>query len=273
MQRKKIDYSLAKKISQSAALTEQLHAVEKNPEVIIEAPISKLLTNPYQPRITMEPELIRELAESIEQNGLIQPIVVAMDGDLLTIIAGHRRVEAHKYLKKEFIKAIVMNKVVHAQLALLPLVENLQRSDMDPIENAIAFKKILDDGVVQSQNELADKIGVSKSWLSKTLSILRLPDPLLQKIQSDHYTDITVLSALNKISDDLVADTYEKIKDLQRQESLDYIKIILAKPVKQKKRIQVSKTKIILNIDGLSKEDRVMIDKLIQEVEAVLEKQ
>ncbi|MCK9372256.1 MAG: ParB/RepB/Spo0J family partition protein [Sulfuricurvum sp.] len=270
MQRKKIDYSLAKKISQSAALTEQLHAVEKNPEVVIEAPISKLQTNPYQPRITMEPELIRELAESIEQNGLIQPIVVAMEGDVLTIIAGHRRVEAHKYLKKEFIKAIVMNKVVHAQLALLPLVENLQRSDMDPIENAIAFKKILDDGVVQSQNELADKIGVSKSWLSKTLSILRLPDTLIQKIQNDHYTDITVLSALNKISEEKLTDTYEKIKGLQREESLDYIKMVLTKPLKEKGRIQMSKKKIILNIEGVSDDDRTRIDKLLQEIENIL---
>lgn len=272
MQRKKIDYSLAKKISQSAALTEQLHAVEKNPEVIIEAPISKLRTNPYQPRITMEPELIRELAESIEQNGLIQPIVVAMEGDLLTIIAGHRRVEAHKYLKKDFIKAIVMNKVVHAQLALLPLVENLQRSDMDPIENAIAFKKILDDGVVQNQNDLAEKIGVSKSWLSKTLSILRLPDTLLQTIQHDHYTDITVLSALNKIPDELLDDTYEKIKNLQRLESLDYIKKILAKPGKQKKVVEISKSKIVFNLEGISKEDRQIIDKLIQDVETLLKR-
>lgn len=272
MQRKKIDYSLAKKISQSAALTEQLQIVEKNPEIVVEIPLSKLISNPYQPRIHMEPESLKELSISIEQNGLLQPIVVAKDGDVLTIIAGHRRAEAHKLLGKELIKAIIMDKVVHAQLALLPLVENLQRSDMDPIENAIAFKKILEDNIVESQNELAEKVGVSKSWLSKTLSILRLPSSLLLKIQADKYSDITVLSALNKVPEKQIEKIYNAVKLMQRNEALDAIKQSVLKPLKVKEKIVISKNKVVINTAGLSQDDQVKLKSLLKEIETLLEK-
>lgn len=272
MQRKKIDYSLAKKISQSAALTEQLQAVEKNPELVVEVLLSKLIANPYQPRIQMEAEALRELSNSIEQNGLLQPIVVSKDGDSLTIIAGHRRAEAHKLLGKELIKAIVMDKVVHAQLALLPLVENLQRSDMDPIENAIAFKKILDDNIVENQNELADKVGVSKSWLSKTLSILRLPSPLLAKIQTDKYSDITVLSALNKVPENQIEKIYNAVKSMQRNEALGTIKQAVFKPLKVKAKIEISKNKVVINTTGLSKINQDKLKALLKEIEILLEK-
>jgi ParB family chromosome partitioning protein len=272
MQRKKIDYSLAKRISQSAALTEQLQAVEKNPEIVVEVPLSKLISNPYQPRIQMEPEALRELSNSIAQNGLLQPIVVSKDGEILTIIAGHRRAEAHKLLGKELIKAIIMDKVVHAQLALLPLVENLQRSDMDPIENAIAFKKILDDHIVETQNELAEKVGVSKSWLSKTLSVLRLPAPILVKIQTDKYSDITVLSALNKIPENQIDKIYNIVKLMQRNDALELIKNSVLKPTKEKSVVTISKNKIVINTTGLSKVKEDKLKTLLNEIEILFEK-
>lgn len=270
MTRKKIDYSLAKKISQNAALTEQIQAVEKNPDTVVEIPVSKLMVNPYQPRIEMEPTALRELADSIEQNGLLQPIVVAKDNDVLTIIAGHRRVEAHKLLKKEFVKAVVMDKVVHAQLALLPLVENLQRSEMNPIENAVAFKKILEDKIVETQNDLAEAIGVSKSWLSKTLSILRLPSSLLEQIKTDRYSDITVLSALNKVPADMLEKLYSDIKSLSRTDALETIKKALTKPSTPKDRIEVGKNKIIINTQGLTADKKEKIESLIAEIKGLI---
>lgn len=272
MIKKKIDYSLAKKISQNAALSEQIHAIEKNPDTVVELPIAKLQINPYQPRIEMEPEALKELAGSIEQNGLLQPIVVAKENDVLTIIAGHRRVEAHKLLQKEFVKAVVMDKVVHAQLALLPLVENLQRSEMNPIENAIAFKKILDDKIVETQNDLADTIGVSKSWLSKTLSVLRLPTSLLNTIKNDKFSDITVLSALNKVPAEILDNVYSEIKTLSRSDALETIKKALSKPVKQKNRVEVSKDKIVINTNGLSEDKKAKIEDMITQIRDLIGK-
>ncbi|MDD2830349.1 MAG: ParB/RepB/Spo0J family partition protein [Sulfuricurvum sp.] len=270
MTRKKIDYSLAKKISQNAALTEQIQAVEKNPDIVIEIPLSKLQPNPYQPRIEIEPTALKELADSIEQNGLLQPIVVSKDNDVLTIIAGHRRFEAHKLLEKEFIKAVVMDKVVHAQLALLPLVENLQRSEMNPIENAIAFKKILEDKIVETQNDLAEAIGVSKSWLSKTLSVLRLPSSLLDQIKKDRYSDITVLSALNKVNSDLLEKLYTEIKTLSRSDALEAIKQALSKPVKTKSRVEISKNKIVINTLGLNGDKKEKVQSLIHQIKELI---
>jgi ParB family chromosome partitioning protein len=272
MTRKKIDYSLAKKISQNAALTEQIQAVEKNPDVVIEIPLSKLQANPYQPRITIDPKALKELSDSIVANGLMQPITVAKDGDVLTIIAGHRRAEAHKVLGKEFIRAIIMEKVVRAQLAILPLVENLQRSEMNPVETAIAFKKILDDKIFESQNELAEKIGVSKSWLSKTLSILRLPSSLLETIKLDKYTDITVLSALNKIDVEMLDKIYSEIKSLSRIDALETIKKTLSKPVKQKNDVVISKDKIVINTKGLSADKKEKIIVMINQIKELIGK-
>lgn len=270
MIRKKIDYSLAKKISQNAALTEQIQAVEKNPDTVVDIPLSRLQINPYQPRIEMEPTALRELADSIEINGLLQPIVVAKENDVLTIIAGHRRFEAHKLLQRDFIKAVIMDKVVHAQLALLPLVENLQRSDMNPIENAIAFKKILDDKIVETQNDLAEAIGVSKSWLSKTLSILRLPSSLLERIKADRYSDITVLSALNKVNTDLLEKLYDEIKTLSRIDALVAIKKVLSKPTKNKTRIEMTKHKIVINTQGLKTDKKEKIESLIEQIKELI---
>lgn len=270
MTKKKIDYSLAKKISQNAALAEQIQAVEKSPDTVVEIPLSKLTANPYQPRIEIESTALKELADSIEQNGLLQPIVVAKENDILTIIAGHRRVEAHKLLKKEFIKAVVMDKVVHAQLALLPLVENLQRSQMNPIENAIAFKKILEDKIVETQNDLAEAIGVSKSWLSKTLSVLRLPSSLLEQIKIDKYNDITVLSALNKIPSEMLEKLYTEIKLLSRSDALEAIKKTLAKPSQTKTRVEMTKNKIVINTAGLNAEKKEKIESFIAQIKALI---
>ena len=158
MAKKRIDYSLAKKASSNAALTEQITiASDASVDSIKEILISELSTNPYQPRIEMDIEQLEELALSIEREGLLQPILVSPNDnhDGYIILAGHRRVEAHKLLHKDSVKALVHQKVSHEQLAIIPIVENLQRDDMDPIENAIAFKRLLDEKIFPNQIQLA----------------------------------------------------------------------------------------------------------------------
>jgi len=196
---------------------------------IFDIEVSELRDNPFKPRIEIQQEALSELASSIEQQGLLQPIIVTKDGNTMTIIAGHRRVAAHKLLNKRFIEAIIKEDVVHEQLAILPLVENLQRANTDPLENAIAFKRILDEKIVKTQQELADLLGVSKSWLSKVLSVLRLPKDLLETIKEDGYNDITVLSALNKIATKDLQTVYVKVKTLKRIEALSFIKSLSTK--------------------------------------------
>lgn len=269
MAKKKINYDMAKIVSQGAALTE--HEVESKSPGVSEVEVSKLLVNPFQPRIEIKEESLVELASSIEKQGLLQPVVVAKDGMVLTIIAGHRRVEAHKLLKKRFIKAIVREKVVHAQLAILPLVENLQRADTDPIENAIAFKRIVDEKIVKTQQELADLIGVSKSWLSKALSILRLPEELLETIKSEKYNDITVLSALNKIETKKIPDVYEHVKGLKRAEALAYIKsLLIATDTKDVTAFVRKNTKVSIDLTQVAEKKKEKVELLLKEIESIL---
>jgi len=217
MANKRINYDLTK------------NKVDTKHTSIFEIEISELRDNPFNPRMEIQPEALSALASSIKQQGLLQPIIVAKEGDTLTIIAGHLRVEAHKYLQIKYIKAIIKEDVVHAQLAILPLIENLQRIDTHSIENTIALKHILNEGVVKTQEELADLLCVSKDWLSKRLSGLRLPDDLLETIKEDGYNDITVISALNKIATKDLHTVYDQVKTLKRIEALFFIKSLSTK--------------------------------------------
>ena len=271
MAKRKIDYGMAKVVSQGAALTE--HEIETKKSGLLEVEVEKLKVNPYQPRIEIREESLIELSTSIKQQGLLQPIVVTKDENgVFIIIAGHRRVEAHKLLQKKFIKAILKEKVVHAQLAILPLVENLQRADTDPIENAIAFKRIIDEKIIKSQQELADLIGVSKSWLSKALSILRLPTELLEIIKKDKYSDVTVLSALNKTDKDEVINIYQKVKILKRKEALDYIRSLVLKKRKQPiiHSFVRNKSRVSIDLTQVKDNKKVKVEILLKEIEAIL---
>ena len=270
MAKRKFDYSLKKNALKGTALAAQ-HSGSRV-DGIIEVEIEKLIVNPYQPRIEMKMEALLELAASIKLQGLLQPIVVAKEGDVYTIIVGHRRVEAYKRLKKKFIKAIIKDHVVQAQFAILPLIENLQRTDTNPIENAIAFKRIIDEKLVKSQQELADLIGVSTSWLSKILSILRLPDELLTLVKKDKYIDITVLSSLNKTDTEDVVEVYKEVKDLKRKEALDCIRSLEATD-NSEPQIQSfvrNKLDISISLAHVTSANKEKVEKLLKELESLL---
>jgi len=271
MARKKINYNLAKAAAASSALTEQPKSDNKLSEDIL---LETLTENPYQPRLEIKKDELDDLTNSIKQNGLIQPIIVAKNengGHI--IIAGHRRVEAHKLLNKKTIKAILLENVAHEQLAILPLIENLQRSDMNPIENAIAFKRLLNEKIIKSQDELADLISVSKSWLSRTLSILKLPNKLLEQIKIDKYRDIHVLSALNKIKDEAEASKlFNEIKQLTRTDAILQINNYLSSSEKIdiKGRVLSTKDKIVINTKNIDEEIKIQISELVKKIEKLL---
>ncbi|MBD3831589.1 MAG: ParB/RepB/Spo0J family partition protein, partial [Arcobacter sp.] len=224
MAKKKIDYNVIKMAVNNAALTEQFPSItnlEVN-EDVQDILLNDLNINPYQPRIEMDPFQLESLTTSIQQDGLLQPILVTpiTNQNKYYIIAGHRRVEAFRKLGKTSIKSIVFKDVNPKQLAILPLIENLQRDDMDPLENAIAFKRLLDDNIFSTQDELAEMLSLSKSWVSRMLSVLKLPDDLINLIKVEKYNDINVLNALNKLDDAKQISTFQAIRNMQRSEAL-----------------------------------------------------
>ena len=169
---------------------------EQKENEIQEIPLPSLKENPYQPRIEIKPEEIKDLANSIREKGLLQPILVAKADTGYYIVAGHRRVEAHKWLGKEKIKARVI-KADEEDLASLSLIENLQREDLDLIETAMALKKYKEK-FKKTDEEIAKEIGKSRSAVTQILNILNLPDEIIKDVKDNKSTkDVLALNMLN----------------------------------------------------------------------------
>ncbi len=168
---------------------------------IVELDLNDILPNRFQPRIKFNEDSIMELAESIKEHGVIQPIVVRPLGDRYEIIAGERRYKASVLAGKETIQAIVteLNDKDSAEVAL---IENVQRQDLTPIEEAISYNKILDMGYL-TQEELALKLGKTQSTIANKLRLLKLDDEVQEallesKISERHARSLLKLTDKNK---------------------------------------------------------------------------
>ena len=273
--RNRITPEMSKTIAASSPLIKSAKPqfLEGEGDAIIEVPLSSLKQNPYQPRIDINLQSLNELISSIEQNGLLQPIVVAKNGDeSYTIVAGHRRCEAFKIMGKEKIKATVLKDVEEKDLAILSLTENLMRENLHPIENAIAIKNILDNGLVESQNKLAEYVGLSKGYVSKLMNILKLPSSVIKIVKEENYKDINILVLINKLQDEeQMIQAYNAVKHMPRSEAEAYLKEQYFKKEKQESsRVELKKTatKITLQINT-KKLKKEQIDQIQKRVEAL----
>lgn len=165
--------------------------------------ISDIKPNPAQPRTEFDDESLQELADSIEKNGLLQPITVRKASNGYHIVAGERRLRAHKLLNKTSVECLVVH-ISDEQNALLALAENLSRADLSDYETALAVDKIKD--TFASKTELAKALGISRAKLYKLLAFLELPKSILF-----HLKDTPSL---------ISADTAEQIKTLQKELAL-----------------------------------------------------
>lgn len=136
-------------------------------------PIELIRPNPYQPRKTFNDEGLDELKQSIQNYGVIQPILVRKLGDGFELIAGERRLRASKLAGLKEIPAIV-KELPDRELAVITLVENLQREDLNYLEEAEGYQKLIQDYNL-TQEELAHRIGKSQSTIANKLRLLRLP--------------------------------------------------------------------------------------------------
>ena len=210
---------------------------------------------------------------------MLQPIVVTKlqnDGNR-TIIAGHRRFEAFKIMGKKEIQAIVIDDIKDQDLAILSLTENLMRENLHPIENAIAMKNILTNNIVESQNKLAEYLGLSKGYISKLMNILKLPSSVVQKIKDENYKDINVLVLINKLpSEKEMLEVYEHVKKLPRLEAERYIKNKLsAKKSQQTSSIDIKataiKTIITVNTKKFTDEQKKLLKQKIDELHQLVD--
>ena len=152
-------------------------------DVLREIRIEKIVPNKYQPRREFTEDKIKELAESIKQNGLLQSITVRdMGNGFYELIAGERRLRALKYLEYPTTKAIV-KELTNEQMATLALIENIQREELTPIEEAYAYQELLSINNL-TQDELAKSLGKTQATVANKLRLLKLCSKVVDAINS-----------------------------------------------------------------------------------------
>ena len=166
---------------------------------VIEIPIDKIKTNPNLPRRTFNQESLDELRESIEVHGVIQPIIVEEIGDgNYSIIAGERRYRASKLAGKDKIPAIVRS-FSDIQRLEVSLIENIQRENLNPVEEAKAFSYLLAKSGIK-QEDLAKRVGKSRSAITNSIRLLSLPEDMQKSLYAGDFTPghaRALLSVLN----------------------------------------------------------------------------
>jgi len=151
-------------------------------------PLDKITANPMQPRRKFEEKGLMDLAESFKSQGILQPVLVKKNTDGYTLIAGERRYRAARLAEMDKIPAIILDDKDESDMLQMALVENLQREDLNPLEAAEAFRRLMDD-VGLTQNQLAGKIGKSRTAIANFLRLLSLPDKIKEMIRDDRLSE------------------------------------------------------------------------------------
>lgn len=203
---------------------------------IIQVNISDLMSNPYQPRKIFDDSALQELAESIKEHGVFQPIIVKKSVKGYNIIAGERRVKASQIAGLTTIPAIVRD-FTDDEMMQVALLENLQREDLTAIEEAKAYKSII-EAMRLTQDELAKRLGKSRSHITNMLGLLRLPlsvqnEVLHNKISMGHARVLSKLqdpTQIMELSDKIIKENLS-VRELENlAESNSFLRAI---PVKK----------------------------------------
>lgn len=171
-------------------------AIPKDSEGAVEVPVESIRPNPYQPRKTFDKEKLKELSESIKKHGIIQPLIVRKKGLNYELVAGERRLRAARLAKLQTVPVLV-REYDEKQMRELSLVENIQRHDLNPLEEAKAIQELMKQcGYTQAQ--AAERLGRSRAAVANLLRMLNLPEELQAMIADEKVTagQMRPLSAL-----------------------------------------------------------------------------
>ena len=168
----------------------------RTPTAVREIPLERVQPNPSQPRMTFHQETINELAASIKEHGVLQPILVRPSGDTYEIIAGERRWRASKVAGKETIPAII-ERFDDATALEIALIENLQREDLSPLDEAVIYKKMTGE-LGYSIRQLAGKLGKDKGYIENRLRLANAPEDVREMV-AQRYDTLSAAYELMKI--------------------------------------------------------------------------
>lgn len=195
----------------------------------VEVPLAKIVPNPNQPRRDFDEEKLDELADSIKKNGLIQPIVVRKHGIGYEIIAGERRYQASKRADLERVPVIVKD-VDDAEMYRLALIENIQRDDLNPIEEAKGYKTLIAMNGVKSLGDLSELVSKSRSSISNIIRLLKLPEEVQDMVSDGRLTYATARAILAIDGEERQLALARKAveKGMATSEVEDYVKAVKA---------------------------------------------
>lgn len=246
-------------------------------EEIVELNINELRPNPYQPRTEFDLEKLQELAHSIQEHGVIQPIIVKKSIKGYEIIAGERRFRASKLAGLETIPAIV-RPFTDDQMAEVALLENIQRENLNPIEEAIAYKQLLEKRNLTHES-LSVKVGKSRSYVTNILGLLRLPDEVKElvskgKISMGHARTLSkledpeeIIRLAHKIDEDSITvrdvedlskEKEKKVKITKKEDNNDYKYVEDLLRDKLDTKIKIKDRKIEISFNNVADLNRIL---------------
>lgn len=198
---------------ESSSNNEEIHLID----------INAIRTNPFQPRTDFDEDEIKGLADSIENQGLLQPVVVRQKDSFYEIISGERRTRAYKLLKRDKVPCIIKNKVTDREMLELALVENIQREELNEIEKAIAYQKLLLE-CNYTHDELSKQVGKSRTVITNSLRLLNLPDEVQQMVRKNqismgHARALLALQDSNQILDlaNRIINENLSVRDIEKE--------------------------------------------------------
>ena len=210
--------------------------VEENKKDVTEVNIDAIRSNPYQPRRTFDTETLNELAKSIEEYGVVQPVIVKKSIKGYELIAGERRTKAAKIAGLKVIPAIIKD-FDDQQMMEIALIENIQREDLNPMDEAVSISNIIKLRGY-TQDEFANKFGKSRTYVTNILGLLKLPEDV-KKMVEKRTLSMSHARVLSKIDDE------EKVVRLAKQVITDELSVRELEKITQddKKEIEVVKNK------------------------------
>jgi ParB family chromosome partitioning protein len=195
----------------SALLSDNNHQISNYKESAIDVDISLIQPNPWQPRKSFDIEEITNLSDSIKANGLIQPVIIRKKADGFELVAGERRMRACKHAGLKKISAVVTN-LSDEDMLEMALIENIQREGLNPIEEALAYKD-LSETRNYTQEQIAKRVGKSRSHISNITRLLTLPEEVRQmlidkKLSSGHARSLVGKNNALELADKIVNKKY-----------------------------------------------------------------
>ena len=184
----------------------------KGSKRLVEVNVASIHPNPYQPRATFDEESIAELAQSIQQVGLLQPLLVRKVDDGYELVAGERRLRAVTSLGMEKVACIVQQEIEDESSAMMALIENLQREDLHYLEEAQCYQKLLETYGL-TQEELANRLGKSQSSIANKLRLLKLSDEVKAAMTEKRLSERHARALLKLTDDKQRLDAVERIAE------------------------------------------------------------